>query len=65
MDDDPITGDLHVCLVFDDLRLQIVHEGKAGDMLITQSTILQMIEAWPEVLAQTFGASKAASRDPA
>lgn len=65
MDDDPIRGDLHVCLIFDDLRLQIVHEGMAGNLPVTQATILQMVEAWPEVLAQTFGASKAATGDPA
>ena len=49
--------DLAIHVRFDDLQLSIVHEGKAGDLALTQALLLQLPEAWAELLASVYGAS--------
>ena len=49
--------DLAIHVRFDDLQLSIVHEGKAGDLALTQALLLQLPEAWTELLASVYGAS--------
>ena len=51
-------GDLHVHVRFDDLQLSIIHEGKAGDLALQSAVLLQVPQAWREVLAETYGASR-------
>ena len=49
--------DLAIHVRFDDLQLSIVHEGKAGDLALTQAVLLQIPDAWRELLASVYGAS--------
>jgi hypothetical protein len=51
-------GDLHIHVRFDDLQLSIIHEGKAGDLALQSAVLLQVPEAWREVLSETYGASR-------
>ena len=47
--------DLAIHVRFDDLQLSIVHEGKAGDLALTQAVLLQVPAAWAELLATVYG----------
>jgi hypothetical protein len=50
-------SNLAIHVRFDDLQLSIVHEGKAGDLALTQAVLLQIPDAWTELLASVYGAS--------
>jgi hypothetical protein len=50
-------SDLQVHVRFDDLQLTIIHEGKAGDLALTQAILMQLPEAWTELLASVYGSS--------
>jgi len=47
-------SDLVVQVIFDELRLVVCHEGKAGDMALTQATVMTMAAEWRSLVADTF-----------
>ena len=58
-------GDLHVMAMLDELRLAVVHEGRAGDLALTQATLMQIADQWREVVAATFDIKHAVEGDVA
>jgi hypothetical protein len=51
---------LIVQVLFDDLRLVIIHEGCSGDLALLQGTLLQVPARWRELIAETFTITHAA-----
>lgn len=47
-------GDLQIHVRFDELQLSVIHEGKSGDLMLQQASLLQLSAAWRELLAETF-----------
>ena len=52
-------NDLVIQILFDELRIIVCHEGKAGDLALQQATIMQMTQEWRELVASTFTITKA------
>jgi len=49
-----MTNDLVITYRYDDLMLEITHEGKSGDLALLQGTILQSSETWRDMVSQAF-----------
>jgi hypothetical protein len=45
---------LIVQVLFDDLRLVIIHEGRSGDLALLQGTLMNIPGRWRELIAETF-----------
>jgi hypothetical protein len=52
-------GDLHIIVLFDELQLRVIHEGKAGDLACLSGTLMQLPDRWQEVVAATFTITRA------
>jgi hypothetical protein len=44
-----MSQDLTVLIVFGDLRVQVIHEGQAGNGPLTQATVMQLAAEWPTI----------------
>jgi hypothetical protein len=49
-----MTNDLIISFGYDDMRLEISHEGKAGDLALLQASLLQAAETWRDMVSQAF-----------
>jgi hypothetical protein len=47
-------NDLVIQVLFDELRLIVCHEGRSGDLPLTQATITQMADQRRALIADTF-----------
>ena len=49
-----MNSDLSISYRYDDLCLEIVHEGQAGNLALLQATLLQTAETWRDMVNQAM-----------